>query len=350
MVHGRNLSKKITDRLTISISPYLKDWLNRFVKEESKKNPKVEKFSSISRFISHIIELSLEISEENKSLEELKELPGNTILEFYDDITFRAVIDTYEENIEKSKYDMLESDQIITLYLKYKDFLTDDNHVLTDDIMDKKVKEFNKFFAANNVTNKFNLKVKGNKYYIDFSGRYPNIHFVHCKGIIGIFGILGMKLIDIIIGKDYSKMEFEKTYLFNSLELNKKERKRLYRQNIKKLCNYFAIVNDKRHHLWITLSNYENNIISFRNRTEGKVTIDEIVEEIIKYSKYGYKREILKLFEKFNWIKVTETLTKEIPFEFSISEENHQMEIDLTLDTLNRYGNLRKQEKTFYFK
>jgi hypothetical protein len=159
-----------------------------------------------------------------------------------------------------------------------------------------------------------------------------------------------LKLIDAIIGRDYSKMEFEKTWLFRSSELQKKERKRLYQENMAKVINYNSIVNDKAHHLWIRLSDYENTVITFRNKSEGIKTVEEISQEIIRFSKYGYKRDILRLFEKLNWIKVTESLTKEIPFQFSISEQYHQMEREITLEILNSHGKIYQEDNTFYFK
>ncbi|TXT63663.1 MAG: hypothetical protein BAJALOKI3v1_330017 [Promethearchaeota archaeon] len=350
MVKSRNLSKKITARLTISLSPYLKDLVKRYVKEKRQEYPDEEMYSSISRFISNIIEIGLEISDHYDSLEKLKKIPGKQILDFYDDISFRAVIDTYEENVEKSKYDLHDSDQIIALFLKFKDYLLKDADKLSDELMEKRAGEFNKYFVDNKVAKDFDIIIKGNRYLLDFSGTYPNIHFLYTKGIIGIFSVLGLKLIDAIIGRDYSKMEFEKTWLFRSSELQKKERKRLYQENMAKVINYNSIVNDKAHHLWIRLSDYENTVITFRNKSEGIKTVEEISQEIIRFSKYGYKRDILRLFEKLNWIKVTESLTKEIPFQFSISEQYHQMEREITLEILNSHGKIYQEDNTFYFK
>ncbi|MBD3196973.1 MAG: hypothetical protein GF317_18110 [Candidatus Lokiarchaeota archaeon] len=337
MVKKRNLSKKRTDRLTISISPFLKDWLTRYVKEEHKKHPENNKYTSLSRYVSNVIEASLKLLEKGKSLEDLHEIPDQKIQKFYDDLTFRAVIAIYEANIEKNKYDLGDFESLIPLYLQFRDFIIGENVRLDDQKFLQAANRFKSFMFSNRVTKDFNISKKGDKFYVEFGGEYPHIHFMHSKGLAQIFGVLGLRLTDMILTQTHTRMELEKTYAFDKTELLKQKRAELYYYNCKKFTNFCRIINDEEFQLWIKMAEYENSMITFNNYRMGLLVIQEIIDEILEYSQVNYKQNIIKLFEKFNWISMNHMSEKIIIIDILFPIEENELEKKLLLDTLKKH-------------
>ena len=59
MTSEKYLSQKKTTNQTISISPALKEWLQRYVRVEHHKFPEDKRFKSVLAFITHYIKVAL---------------------------------------------------------------------------------------------------------------------------------------------------------------------------------------------------------------------------------------------------------------------------------------------------
>jgi hypothetical protein len=348
MSKSKNLSKKKSDRLTISISPYLKEWIARYVKEQKKNYPSEDEYKSISSFVTSILESNLNLFQEGKSLEDFKKEPDHNTDEFYEKLTFRAFIKNYEENVEKSKYDLPNYKVTIPIYANFKSYFFENKHNNLEDNFVTALNRMKKFVVSNKVTKEINVEYRNNKFYMSFEGKYPNIQFINTKGLLGLFSALGLKLDDILVTKLHTRFEFSKTYLFETDELLSDERKRLYQENNRKLINLSRIINDKRHHLWIKMAQLDNTIISFRDYSSGVRDVGEMVEEIRETSD-NFKINILKLFEQFNWIKIEENLERIFYFSLNLDEQEHLVERRILFGTLDKYGNLKQDENRFSF-
>jgi len=349
MTSKKFLSTKKTSQQTISISPALKDWVQRYVNVERKKNPKEKKFRSVSAFYNYVMETILRIFESGKSLEDLERFVDSKVQDLFDEISFKALIPLYEDNIEKNKYFPMDIDSMLHILLKYKDFLIDKNNP-SDKSIEKTVKRIKNFMISNNVTKEFRFDIIDNNYILNYSGTQPNIHFDHTKGLAGLAGILGLKLIDFVYSKNYVRAVFEKTSLLERKDFAIKERKALFEENTNQFINYHYVVNDKPHHLWIKMSDINNAIISFKDIKSGKKVVEYIIEGLYKHQKGKLVIDILKLFENFRWIEVIEDVTENLSFRFKISERDHGILREIIIDTLNKLANLEDKDGCFYLK
>jgi len=57
------MSEKKTAQQSISLSPALKDWLQRYVNVNHREKPKDKKFKSISAFVTYTLEEALKLVE-----------------------------------------------------------------------------------------------------------------------------------------------------------------------------------------------------------------------------------------------------------------------------------------------
>ncbi len=80
------LSNKMTTMQTISISPALKEWVQRYIRINNKESPEDERYKSISAFYRYILENAIKILESGKTLDDLKD---------YDDKEFNDMLKTY---------------------------------------------------------------------------------------------------------------------------------------------------------------------------------------------------------------------------------------------------------------
>ena len=72
MTSKKYLSNKKNAVQTISLSPALKEWVERYVRVNRKKHPKDARFKSVSSFYAHVMEILLRTFQNGKSLDDLE--------------------------------------------------------------------------------------------------------------------------------------------------------------------------------------------------------------------------------------------------------------------------------------
>ncbi|MGV9203911.1 MAG: hypothetical protein ACOC44_07795 [Promethearchaeia archaeon] len=338
MVKKRFLSKKKTSRQTITISPFLKDWVKRFVKKQQNSHPNNDYYRSVSSFITYILEENLKILEHGKNLEDLKYQPDKETEDFYNKITFKAITEQFEELSEAGKYLTDDFDFLFPLFSKYRMFMikykkSKGKEFTINDFI-RGSDRMNNFMKKNNVTKNFELSRLNEKIILEYSGYYPNIHFVLSKALVVIASILGFKILDIFYEKNYTRLDMVPTDLFPTPKLLKNERKKLYRQNIKLLINYYNLIKDEDHHLWLNLAKNSNTFISFQTVDVGfkkiKEMIDEISSNVIREEIPGF---VIEIFKKLGWI---EKKHEKLTYELLISPNYNKIELEI-MEKVNEY-------------
>lgn len=351
MLSGRNLSKRKTATQNISISPYLKDWINRYVKSEAKKNPKDQRFKSMSAFYNFVMEKVMETFQSGKSLDDLENIVDAKISRFYDSHTFKAFIPLIEQAVDLNKYNFDNLDFLMDSYQKYREFIIKESNLKESDLLNL-AKRFQSFLIKNNLVSKFNVKFEDGKFIVEYNGHYRNIHYEQTKSLVIGASIMGLKLInsDIFEGLEEkeAKMIFEPTPLFTTKDINKKDMRNLVHENMEKFINYYNMINDKVKHLWIYLSKNKDIIVNFKNEVSALEWIYSFIDNLRKFAtRKDLKLSILKLFEHFHWITIKDEQKLTFGYELPDSNLKERSIIDKILKGI---GNLERRDETFYLK
>ncbi len=335
MTTKKYLSNKKTTQQTISISPALKDWIERYVNVEFKKNPKDKRFQSVSAFYCNVMENVLKIFEKGKSLEDFKNIVDDKVKHFYDNITFRAIISYYEDLVNLNKYQEYRYKNILDMFMMYRNQITNLEE-LTPEKLIESVNRFKLFLLDNKITKDINIEYVQNKYIFHYFGLYSNIHYDTSKWFAGLAGVLGLKIKKLTYSKNYTRFDLEETFLFKNIHPMNKERSALFYENIKEFTNYHKIILDEDPtHLWLKLVDNQNIILSFNDKEKSNVIIEEIMNDIERYSSPSERKQlILKLLHHFNWIKILDL--KENSFIFRLNEE-HIIEKEIMEKFLDRF-------------
>jgi len=346
-----SLSDKKITRQTISISPALREAIIEYVHNMQKKHPDDERYNSISAFFTYVMEKALKAFKKGKSLDDLNKMAHKNIRDFFDKITFNAVIPDFENSISLNKYSPPEFDEIPEVFLKSKKLYLEEKGHSKQNIVEL-YDEFSKYFVSNKITRKSHLELKGDSYSVEYIGKYPNLHFHNVKLLIALLGFLGLKLnkIQYIEKEKYARFKIEPTPLFDKSAPLHRERKTLAQQNIEKLANYFEIVNDEPCHLWIKMATDNNVALKFKNKRAKREWFSKIQRDIENFSpsqKIKINR-ILKFFENIHWIKILNL--QDLVFEFSINQQEWDEEREFLLNKLSEFGEILSREGKYQIK
>ncbi len=351
------LSKKKITQQTISISPALKDKIEKYVNENNVKNPNDKRFKSISAFYNYVLEKTMECFEQGKTLDDFETLVDKEIKDFFDNITFNAIIPYYENAVKTNRYTTPTFEKIPFFYLTLrKMYLTQ-----MDPYDFRSIKNiFNRvrnYIFSQNITKRFNLDIftgKNRKDYsgvFEYAGFYENLTFENCKYNAALFGLLGVKITNFLYSKKnkYFRFDLRTTDLFFRNELLKKERLTLINHNLSYLLNYLKIIDDKDYYLWMKLANDKQVIISFNKEETQNEWVNLIEQEIEKSGdKEEYILNILKLFEKLHWIKIQSE--KDLNFVIRLSKSKFSQEKEFLLDTLSKKSEISHENGIYYLK
>ncbi len=358
MTSMKFLSNKKSAQQTISISPALKDWVQRYVRVMRKKNPNDIRYKSFSRFYCHVMERVLRIFEKGKTLDDIDMIPDKNISDIYEKLTFKAIIPFFNIGILMNKY----SDENIkfspSMFLKFREWVLDDVSLDNYDSMKSFMNRFKKFLLSNKLTKEFKidfLREKDSQYFkaiLEYIGIYKNLHYENCKALAGIFGFLGLNLNSFMFSeKDlYARFDFKETELFTRSDFAKKERMELLEHNLGYLINYYKIINDEDHYLWMKLVKDRDVYINFSN--------EKILEKwlnIIKidFQKFGLKKDfllyLLKFFENLHWIIIEDE--DQLFFKFNNLNNNEvepNKEEDLVLKIIKQHVRVGRENDIYY--
>ena len=126
------------------------------------------------------------------------------------------------------------------------------------------------YLVSNNLTKEFKIDLFTGKSRTDLSGVfeyagiYKNLCLEVCKYTASFFGILGIKITNVVCSeKDiYYRFDLKATDLFFRDELAKSERIKLMDYNISYFINYSKTINDKDYYLWMKMAEDKNVIVS----------------------------------------------------------------------------------------
>ena len=303
--------KKKTERLSFTITPALKNELNEYVEKMKKESPNNIEYKSLSSFCYHSIKNVLEIRKKGIDLTSIKKLPDKETENFYDQISFNAVIPIFELGMLLNKY----SDENIksqNLLFKFSKWVLNDLKIEDRRNIKILIDRLKNYLISNNLTKELLLDVSKSSrenYHaiLEYIGNYKNLHYNNLKGLVAILGILGFQLEDLTLSDNdlYGRIEFVETDLFKTDDSAKKERKKLLDYNLKYLINFQKIIHDDDKHFWIKLANSKDVMIKFITPITFKKLIDKIIADIIEFGdKEDFLKDLLKIFDSLHWISI----------------------------------------------
>ncbi|MHA2036827.1 MAG: hypothetical protein ACW98X_10360 [Promethearchaeota archaeon] len=349
-------TKKKSTQQTISISPELKERIEKYVMINQEKFPDDKRFRSISSFYTSVMEKSLDCFAKGKTLDDFESFVDSEIKDFFDKISFNGLIPYYEVAIKSNKYIDPTFEKIPLFFLTLRRLylsLMDPTDIKTIKNM---ISRLRNYLLSNNLTKEIRLdlltgsnanEIKG---IFEYSGIYKNLCFETCKSTAAIFGLLGVKITKCLYSeKDlYYRFDLQTTELFFRKELAKKEIIQLIQHNISHLINYSEIINDLDYYLWIKMADAKDVILNFNNEVEGEEWVDLIKKDISKFTdEEDFPLYLLKLFEKMHWIEIEND--KDLIFYIRLSKK-YQNEKEFLLNTLSKYSSIEKANGKHYLK
>ena len=356
MVSNKELSKKKTTQQTISISPALKARIEQYVNDNNEKTPKDNRFKSISAFHNYVLEKTMDCFDKGKNLDDFETFVDSEIKNFFDEITFNAIIPYYEDALITNRYTNPTFDKLPLFFLTIRRLYFSIMDPLDIESIRKLFDRLRNWLLSNNLTKDSNLDLFTGKSNTDltgifeFSGFYRNLSFEHCKYVAAIFGLLGIHISNSIYSEkdNYCRFDLEATELFFRKELLRSERIKLMNNNVFQLINYIRIISDDNDYfLWMKMAKDKNNFICFNDQNTRMEWFDLIKNEI---EKYGEKEEnllhFLKFFEKIHWIDIESE--EELIFQIRLSELKHPDEIQFLLNTLSEKSKVLQNNGKYY--
>ncbi len=351
----KKLSTKKISQQTISITPELRERLEKFILENQEKSPNDKRFKSISSYYNFILEKTMDCFEKGKNLDDFELFVDGEIRNFFDKISFNALIPYYEDAIKTNKYTDPAFEKTPFLFLTLRRlYLTmmDPNDISSIKNIFNRVRNY---LFSNNLTVEFSLDLFTRENGVDmkgifeYAGIYKNLCFETSKYTAALFGLLGAKITNIIYSdKDiYYRFDLETTDLFFQKELLKHDRIKLMKHNIAQLINYQKILDDDDYHLWMKMAEDRNVILSFNTEQAQQqwVNLIEInLRSIVE--KEDIPLYVLKFFEKLHWVEIESE--KELIFQVRLSKTKHQYEMQFLFDTLSKYSKISELDKIYY--
>ncbi len=345
MTTNKNQSNKKNARQTISISHALKDWIERFVNVNNKKDPEDERFKSVSSFYNYVLDNMMTLFENGKTLKDLENYVDGIIYDFYEDFSFRASIPYYEVAVEPNRYSISFYDRMPEFLLAIKEFYLKNPQNI--DEFTTLHERFEKYAKSNKLTKEYKFfeveRGKPSKFILEYSGLQKNLHFENCKMIASIYGFAGFKIKECLYSDKslYCRYVLEDSDLVYSDDIAQKQRIQIVRDNLSYFVNYREIVNDPQdYYLWMKFADDKDCFINFNLTKTRNNWIDTIIKDIKKYGSQSLVLvNLLKVFEKLHWISIIDE--KEYIFKILLSKEKYNEEIDYMMQKLSEHANVK---------
>ncbi|MFW9818514.1 MAG: hypothetical protein ACFFE5_02795 [Candidatus Thorarchaeota archaeon] len=358
MTEKKYLSKKKTAHQSISISPALKDWIQRYVNVHHRKDPNDERFKSVSSFITYILDNVMNLFKEGKTIEDFKRLEDQIYKDFFDKFTFKATIPLYDMVAESNRFTPISFNFItrflMAVYQFYKSIY------LKEKSPKGWIQVFERFknrTYPSNITKELKLEVfpereQGfGKGYLEFVGKQRNLHFENCKFFAGICGILGLRVTDFhYSSKDfYGRLDLIETPLAFREELVKKERIKLLQENVNFVINYNRMLIDKDRFLWMNLAEDNDIYICFKTKNAFNKWIGAVEKDLRKFgSKEDFLNKIIQFFNKLHWIRIENLV--EYSFRIEKALENNSKQQKFLLDYLSKFSEITQSGEIYQLK
>ncbi len=356
MTSKKYLSEKKTAQQTISISPALKDWIERYVNVNRKNFPKDKRFKSISAFYNYVMEKSMEIFNRGKTLNDFAKFVDQQTENFFEKLTFKAVIPFHEEIVRTHRYNDLSFRHAANFLFAIRKVYLDGIEPYDYNKFQEKFNILRNFYLENKIAKEIRLEIssdgdtKNPKGIFECIGNYRNLFWENCKMNAAVLGIIGVKITKVIYSEKelYCRFNLKATDLIFRKDLARKQRIELVNYNVNLLLNYFEVINDNDDfYLWMKLAEDKGIYIKFNNNKTRNRWIDLIISEIEKHGESDdIILHILKFFQKIHWIEIEDESL--FSFKISLSEENDINELNYLLSLLSKYSHIDKIEGKYY--
>ncbi len=348
MTSKKYLSDKKSSQQTISISPALQEWIKRYVNIMQKKYPNDKRYKSVSSFYTTVMESVLTIFEKGKTLDDLEKIPDSEIEGFYDKITFKAIIPLFENAINMNKFSDYDFEKMPMLFLRYWSMIGNNLEVdFKDEI--KIIERFKSFLLANKLTRDFRVNIINDKFCIEYSGYYENLHFEMSKTLAGILGLVGFKISNFLYSKEekYSRFDLTKTDLVHQKDLLIDERKKLFIFNQKFFSNFYQILNANDHHFWMKISENKDILIDFNNDIVRNTLLETIENDLKEFGKKEeYLLNLLKMFRSLHWISIENENI--LSYRINLPKEKYSKEFQFMNGYLSKYAEINEKDGLSY--
>ena len=324
MTEDKDMFRSKTSKLSISLSPQLRERIEEYVKRKHEETPKDPRYKSISSFITHLTEKSLDIFDKNKTLDDFDDYVDKEYDDFIDEFnlnpglyaTTRLLLPLYEHSVKANRYNDLELEVLLNYLIQSRDFAFQNKW----DVRDlRSVKRFNnrlkRYLFSNKMTRYYRLDIDTSRedkkplFTYEHAGfNYnKNIGYENFKLNAANYGFFGGKIIDLIYSEsdNYCRYDVIPTDLAYTKDLEIEKRFKLIRSNFKFLTNYCRIVKDEDYYLWMRLAKSDNFLVDFKNELIMKRWLNTVIQEFNTFDPTEQvSHNLLKLFENFHWISI----------------------------------------------
>ena len=343
------LSEKKNTRMTITTSPALKDWIERHIKKELKKNPSDQRYGSLSSFCHETLKNVMKIYEKGKTLDDFQRLINQDVKDFFDQLSTNVHLPFLEAYAKPSTYINIDYKNLMRILILSKQFYTKDMDPYDINSLHNSFDRIKDRYFEMGITKSLEFEVftiENSKHYHCLvehvglaKGGCPvnNIHIANCKIMLQMMGFLGFKVVNLEISYQelYYRIEMVTTDLFFQKKLLRKERLELVDNNVKFLVNYTRMIEDDDYQLWMKLANSQSCIIGFKSERAFEEWITTIEHDIQEFDHdYSGKFKILKFFEKIHWIQIFEDINS-FSFEINAGLSNKSKELLIKYMTEN---------------
>ncbi|MFX0058047.1 MAG: hypothetical protein ACFE85_02370 [Candidatus Hodarchaeota archaeon] len=355
MTSKRYLSNKKTSQLTISISPALKDWINRYNNKLHKKFPDDKRYKSTSSFICSVIENVLKIFEKEKSLDDFQKLTDKEVENLFSQNTT-----LYSPFVELSLVmdSLMPIDSIINtkFFFSYYKFYLKNIDPYDIDSVKLFYERIKNRYLYTNITKYINIEILTKKDYKDYeaileqSSNYKYLQITNVKISVALLGILGVRVVDVYYSEEeeyYFRIKLAPTDLWFDKREDRKERISLAKQNVNFIVNLSNTVEHESPHLWQKLAEDNDVIVCFINKEVQSKWIKRLEDDLNKFSNKGaILLKILKFFERLHWIRIENE--EKLEFQLRLLEEKNSTQIDFLKDYLSKFAKVSKQNHRYY--
>ena len=357
MTSKRFLSEKRTTHQSISISPALKDWIERYVSVNQQRYPEDDRFRSVSAFYNYVMEKAMDIFQKGKGLDDFERFVDIGISGFYRDFSFRATIPQHEPSLEKNRYSGLSYERITSYLFTFRKYLLKNIDIRDISSITNLLERFKNYALANKTAKDYRFEVitgKDSRFPTliwEIVGIYRNISYETYKFFAGTFGFIGIKLINAIYSEhdNYCRMDFRPTDLYFEEKIVKKKRIELMNENLRYFTNYSRILDDEDYFLWMNLAEDKEFLIDFNNESVFRKKLNSIVEDTKKYGEKEYiVLKMLKFFEKLHWIEIIDK--ENLAFRIRLDDKKFQLERDFLIKNLSDYAKISKIDDQYLLK
>jgi len=351
------LERKRTEKQTISISPALKDWIERFVQKKHNENPDSEKYRSISAFYNYILECALKFLKSGKNFGDLNKQKKESKADYLDGLTFRAILSLHEEWLKMNRYRGIDIRRKVPLLITIRKSLINDKNLYNfsdlEEVFEKCIDLAIPEVIGKNLSYHLtkSRKLEDIKLTCEHVGAYKNLQYENLKFLSIILGFLGVELTDFFYSErdSFAQLSYITTQLFFSKKIIRNRRIKLVQKNLDFFKDYSRLLNDFDPYFWMEMSSYDNAFLRFINIKVLDNWIKKIEQDLEFLEMEGdIVSKLLEFFEKIHWIKVDNK--KDLKFKFVLEKKQNKEEITFFKEIILKYAQIVQDEGNFSLK